>query len=200
MRKIVVLEFMSLDGVIQGPGGEKEDSEGGFDFSGWTAPYESDESGKLMQEQMSKPFDLLLGRKTYDIWINFWPTHEDIWPGLHDAHKYIVSSTLKESTWNNTSFINDNVVEEIKKLKAEDGPDIQVFGSANLVQTLMKNDLVDELWLKTYPVTLGKGKKLFAEGTQPFTFKLDKSTATPEGVIFANYVRDGEVKVGTIGE
>ncbi|MFS8130393.1 MAG: dihydrofolate reductase family protein [Candidatus Dojkabacteria bacterium] len=198
MRKIIVLEFMSLDGVIQGPGGRKEDPEGGFDLSGWTAPLDSDESGKLMQEQMNKPFDLLLGRKTFDIWVNFWPSHAEMWPGVNEAHKYVVSSTLKESTWQNSVFINDNVVEEIKELKAEDGPDIQVYGSANLVQTLFKNDLVDELWLKTYPLTLGKGKKLFAEGTQPFNFKLVKSNVTPTGIIFANYVRDGEVKTGDI--
>lgn len=188
---------MSLDGVIQGPGGTKEDPSEGFNFSGWSVPFESDESGKLMIEQMKQPFDLLLGRKTFDIWVNFWPAHAEEWPGVNDAHKYVISSTLKESTWQNSVFINENVVEEIKKLKQEDGPDIQVYGSANLVQTLLKNDLVDELWLKTYPVTLGKGKKLFAEGTQPLTFKLVSSSVTPTGIIFANYVRDGEVKTGS---
>jgi dihydrofolate reductase len=198
MRKLIVLEFMTLDGVIQAPGAPKEDISGGFMFGGWQAPYWDDESGKLMAEQMKQPFSLLLGRKTYDIWVNYWPEHESEWPGVNSATKYIVShnSSLKLD-WENSVPITGDVVEEVKKLKTQDGPNIHVYGSANLVQTLLKNDLVDELWLKIYPITLGIGKRLFVEGTIPAAFKLIKSTVTPKGVIFANYERAGEVKTGS---
>lgn len=195
MRKIIVLEFMSLDGVIQAPGGPEEDTSGGFEYGGWTVPYFNETLGGIMGEQMKLPFDLLLGRKTYDIWEPYWPQRESDWPGINDVTKYVVSHRPISGTWKNSVLLKDNVVEELKKLKAEDGPNLHVYGSADLAQTLLKNDLVDELWLKIYPVTLGKGKRLFADGTIPAAFILTSTTAS-NGVIIANYVRAGDVKTG----
>jgi len=199
MRMIVVIEFISLDGVMQAPGGPEEDPSGDFKYGGWTAPYFDDFAGQAMAEQMKEPFELLLGRKTFEIFAGFWPEHESEWPGVNKAIKHVVSASLKNSDWENTVFINDHVVEELKKLKAEDGPDLKVWGSGKLVQTLMENDLVDEFWLKIFPVTLGQGKKLFAEGTIPAAFTLEDSKISPKGVIFANYKRAGEVKTGSVG-
>ncbi len=198
MRKIIVLEFITLDGVLQAPGGPEEDTSGDFKYGGWTAPYFDDFSGKVMAEQMKEPFALLLGRKTFDIWARYWPQHADGWPGVNAATKYIVSSSLKKHEWSNSVFINTNVVEELKKLKQEDGPDLKVYGSGNLVQTLLKNDLVDELWLKIFPITLGKGKRLFEDGTIPSAFTLVESKTSPSGVIIASFKRAGEVKTGTV--
>lgn len=197
MRKIVILEFLTLDGVMQAPGGPEEDPSGDFKYGGWTVPYFDDFSGEVMGEQMKQPFDLLLGRKTYDIFASYWPQHEDNWPGVNDVTKYVISTTLTKPSWENSVIIKDNIVEELKKIKKAEGPDLQVYGSANLVQTLLKNDLVDELWLKIFPVTLGKGKRLFGEGTVPTAFKLTDSKVSPSGVIIANYKREGEVKTGS---
>ncbi len=197
MRKINVLTFLSLDGVMQAPGGPEEDTSGGFKYGGWTVPYFDETAGKIMAEQMKQPFSLLLGRKTFEIFAAYWPQHADQWPGVNESTKYVVSSTLKKSDWSNSVFINENVVEELKKLKSGDGPDMQVYGSGNLVQTLFKNDLVDELWLKIYPVTLSNGKKLFDSGTIPAAFTLLETQTTPSGVIFAKYKRAGEVKTGS---
>ena len=198
MRKILVLEFISLDGVIQAPGGPEEDTSGDFKYGGWTAPYFDDFAGKIMADQMKQPFSLLLGRKTFDIFASYWPQHEDQWPGVNDVTKYVVSNTLSSSTWKNSVFVKGDVVEELKKIKAEDGAPMQVYGSSNLVQTLLKNDLVDELWLKIFPVTLGKGKRLFDGGAIPAAFTLIESKVSPSGVIFANYKRAGEVKTGSM--
>ncbi|MCC2630844.1 MAG: Dihydrofolate reductase [Candidatus Paceibacter sp.] len=197
MRKIIVLSFISLDGVMQAPGGPTEDTSGDFKFGGWTVPYFDEASGKLMDEQMTKPFDLLLGRKTYDIFAGYWPHHVDAWPQADKAVKYVASNSLANGTWEKTVVLKGDVVAELKKLKASDGPDLQVHGSGNFIQTLLKNDLVDELWLKMFPITLGGGKKLFAEGTMPAAFTLESTTTTPSGVIFANYKRAGEVKTGS---
>ncbi len=197
MRKIIVLEFITLDGVMQAPGGPEEDTSGGFKYGGWIVPYSDEFSGKVMAEQMKQPFDLLLGRKTFEIFASYWPHHADNWPGINEATKYVVSNTLTSHEWENSVFIKGNVVEEIKKLKNQDGPDLQVYGSGNLIQTLLKHDLVDELWLKTFPITLGGGKRLFAEGTIPAAFKLTDSKVSPSGVIIANYERAGEVKTGS---
>ena len=199
MRQIVVLSFISLDGVMQAPGGPEEDPSGGFKYGGWVAPYfheADDAAGELMAKQM-KPADLLLGRKTFEIFASYWPEHADFWPGINDVAKYAVSRTLKKSDWKNSVFLES--VADIKELRNSEGSDIQVHGSGNLVQTLLKHDLVDELWLKTFPVTLGTGKRLFGEGTIPAAFALTESLITPNGVIFANYRRAGEVKTGTIG-
>jgi dihydrofolate reductase len=199
MRKIVVLSFITLDGVMQAPGGPEEDTQDGFKYGGWTAPYfaEADEAaGELMQKQM-KSADLLLGRKTFEIFASYWPEHADDWPGINDVTKYVMSTTTNKSEWKNSVFLKS--VDDIKRLKNSEGSDIQVHGSGNLTQTLLKHDLVNELWLKTFPITIGKGKRLFGEGTIPAAFALKDSLVTPNGVIFANYKRAGEIKTGTIG-
>lgn len=195
MRKIVVLEFVSLDGVIQAPGGPKEDTSGNFPYGGWMAPYFDDAGGKEMDKQMAGEYDLLLGRKTYDIWAGYWPQHVDGWPQVNRITKYVVSKTLKDPSWENTVVISDS--KGIKKLKDSDGPPLQVYGSASLVQTLMEQDLIDEFWLKIFPVTLGQGKRLFDKGTIPAAFTLFHSSITPSGVIIASYKRAGKVKIGS---
>lgn len=197
MRKIIVLTFISLDGVMQAPGGPKEDTSGGFKYGGWTVPYFDDFAGKIMEEQMKQPFNLLLGRKTFEIFASYWPEHESNWPGINHATKYVVSNTIREHEWQNSEFVSGDVVAKIKKLKVQAGPDLQVWGSGNLVQTLLKHDLVDEFRLKIFPITLGPGKRLFAEGTIPAAFKLTDSKVSPRGVIFANYKRAGKVKTGS---
>lgn len=197
MRQIIVLEFMSLDGIIQAPGGPEEDTSGDFEFGGWSAPYGDVVSGGIIQRQM-EPADLLLGRKTFDIFENFWPKNSEHWPSINEVKKYVLSNTRKNSEWQNSVFLQN--LEDIKNLKNSNGSDIKVWGSSELVQLLLKNDLVDELWLKIYPVTLGKGKKLFGEGVIPAAFKLVENTITPSGVIIVNYKLDGDVKIGTIGE
>jgi dihydrofolate reductase len=197
MRKIIVLTFLSLDGVMQAPGGPEEDTSGGFKYGGWTFPFFDEFAGEVMAEQMKEPFELLLGRKTYDIFAGYWPQHQDDWPGINTSKKYVVSHQDLKLEWENSILIKDEVVGQLKKLKADDGPNLQVHGSGNMIQTLLKNDLVDELWLKTFPLTLGPGKKLFAEGTIPAAFKLIDSKISPKGVIFANYERTGEVKTGS---
>ena len=196
MRKIIVLSFITLDGVMQAPGGPEEDTSGGFKYGGWTAPYLDEVSGKVMEKQM-KPADYLLGRKTFEIFASYWPEHADFWPGINDGTKYVMSRTMKKSDWKNSVFLKS--LADIKKLKNSEGSDIQVWGSGKLIQLLLKNDLVDELWLKIHPLTLGKGKKLFDNGTIPAAFTLIESSVTPSGVIIANYKRAGKVKTGTVG-
>ncbi len=196
MRRIVVISMITLDGVMQAPGGPKEDTSGGFKYGGWSAPYGDDVLGKVMQQQM-QPADLLLGRKTFDVFAAFWPEHADSWPGINDATKYVVSRTRKKSEWNNSVLLKS--LADIKKLKNSSGSDIKVWGSSKLIQLLLKNDLVDELWLQIHPLILGKGKKLFDNGVIPAAFTLVESTVTPSGVIAASYKRAGKVKTGTIG-
>jgi dihydrofolate reductase len=196
MRKIIVLSFITLDGVIQAPGGPEEDTSGGFKYGGWTAPYSDEVSGKVMEKQM-QPADLLLGRKTFEIFASYWPQHADYWPGINEVTKYALSKTMKKSDWKNSVFLES--LADIKKLKNSEGADLKVWGSSELVQLLLKNDLVDELWLNIHPVTLGTGKKLFGNGTIPAAFTIIESTVTPSGVIMANYKRAGEVKTGTVG-
>ncbi|SRR5258706_3727249 len=197
MRKLNVLTFITLDGVMQAPGGPEEDTSGDFKFGGWTVPYFDDFLGKVMYEQMTKPFDLLLGRKTFEIFAGYWPQHESDWPGINTVTKYVASNTLNSHTWNNSVFLKGNIANHIKKLKQQNGPDLQVHGSSNLIQTLLKNDLVDELWLKIFPITLGKGKRLFENGTIPESFTLIESKTTPLGVIVASFKRAGKVKTGS---
>ena len=193
MRKINVLKFMSLDSVIQAPGGAKEDTDGGFAFGGWTRPHSDAASGAAMGKQMKAPADVLLGRKTFQIFENFWPHHTDIWPEVSTATKYVVSNTVTSSNWKPTVFLNGDVAKKIAELKKQDGPNLHVWGSSALVQTLLKHDLVDALWLKIFPVTLGSGKKLFADGTVPAAFKVTESSVTSKGVIIINYERAGAV-------
>ena len=199
MRRIIVQEFITLDGVMQAPGGPDEDTSSDFRYGGWTAPYfaEADEeAGELMQEWM-QPADLLLGRKTFEIFAAYWPTHADMWPGIMDVTKYCVSTTLDKSDWKNSVFLK--TVDDIKKLKSSGDAELQVIGSGNLAQTLFKHDLVDEMRLMTFPITLGTGKRLFGEGTIPAAFKMTSSLVSSNGVIYASYQRAGGVKTGTVG-
>ena len=194
MRKVVVLTFVSLDGVMQAPGGKGEDPSDGFDLEGWTVPYFDEVMGDEMTRQMGQPFDLLLGRKTYEIFAAYWP-HQD--SPLNEARKYVVSAEAIDTDWEETIRIGGDAVAEIAELKQQDGPMLQVHGSSNLIQTLLANDLADELWLKVFPVTLGKGKRLFGEGTIPAAFELTDSQVSPSGVILASYSRVGEIKLGS---
>ncbi len=193
MRKIIVSEFVTLDGVMQAPGGPEE----GFRYGGWSPAYYDDVLDKISEKQKEPAKDLLLGRKTFEIFAGYWPEHADFWPGINDGTKYVMSKTMKKSDWKNTVILKS--LAEIEKLKKTDGPDIQVWGSGKLIQLLLKNDLVDELRLKIHPLTLGKGKKLFADGTIPAAFTLTESSVTPSGVIIAYYRRAGVVKMGTMG-
>ena len=193
MRKVIVLEHISLDGVIQAPGGPDEDPGGGFTHGGWIAPYADATLGTLLKKQMNKPFDLLLGRKTYDIWAPYWPHHADIWPGVNAATKYVASNTMTSGEWQPSVYLIGDVAEKVAKIKQQQGPDLHVWGSGNLTQTLIKHDLVDVFWLMIYPITLGAGKRLFADGTIPMAFKVTESKVTPNGVIVVNYERTGAI-------
>jgi dihydrofolate reductase len=197
MRRLIVLEHISLDGVIQAPGGPDEDPSGGFAYGGWTAPYSDDILGAALHQQMNKPFDLLLGRKTFDIWAPYWPLHADIWPGVMTATKYVASNTLTSSGWQPSVFLNGDIADKVTKIKQQPGPEIHVWGGGNLLQTLMRHDLVDTFWLMIYPVTLGGGKRLFADGAIPAAFKVTESLVTPGGVIVVNYERAGDVTTGS---
>ncbi len=198
MRKLIVLSFITLDGVMQAPGGPGEDDSGGFKYGGWSVGYFDDFLGNVMTEQMGHPFDLLLGRKTYDIFAAYWPQVKDeTGAGINRAKKYVVSHRPVNLDWKTTVPINGDVAGKINQLKKEDGPEIQVHGSGNLIQTLLKNDLVDEFWLKTFPVALGSGKRLFAEGTMPAGFTLKESRTSPTGVIVSSYAPAGDVKIGS---
>ena len=195
-RKIVVLEHISLDGVIQAPGGPDEDTDSGFAHGGWIAPYSDATLGTALRKQMNMPFDLLLGRKTFDIWAPYWPQHGDIWPGANTATKYVASNTLTSSEWQPSEFLSGDVAEKVAKIKQQPGPDLHVWGSSNLVQTLIKHDLVDVFWLMIYPITLGSGKRLFADGTLPMAFKVTESIVSPNGVIVVNYERASAITTG----
>lgn len=197
MRKLIVLSMVSLDGVMQAPGGPQEDTSGGFQYGGWVAPFFDETAGQEMAKQMY-PADLLLGRKTFEIFAGYWPRHADEWPGINDVNKYVLSNTLTTSDWQNAHFLK--TVEDIKALKQTDGRDLQVHGSTQLVKLLFNNDLVDELWLKTFPITLGKGKRLFDEHTMPAAFKLTHSVVTPAGVVMANYTRNGDIQTGDFSD
>ena len=199
MRKIIVLTFVTLDGVMQAPGGPTEDTSGNFTYGGWTVPYFDEYLGQVMTEQMSMPFDLLLGRKTFEIFASYWPHHQEEGPGINKATKYVASNTLTRHEWEKSVFLKGDVAGEIKKLKQQDGPDLQVHGSSNFIQTLLEHDLVDEFWLKIFPVTLGMGKRLFDQGTIPAAYSLVESKTSPSGVIVATFKRAGEVKTGSFG-
>lgn len=197
MRNIIVTENITLDGVMQGPGGPEEDESGKFKYGGWSAAYGDNKGGMFVINELKEKAEYLLGRKTFDIWAGFWPKHADVWPGINENTKYVMSKTDKKSDWKNTVFIDS--LEDIKKLKDSDGPDLQVWGSSMLVQLLLENDLVDEIRLKIHPITLGTGKKLFGDGTIAAAFKLTDSLITTTGVIIATYKRANEVTLGTVG-
>ncbi|GAP12794.1 dihydrofolate reductase [Longilinea arvoryzae] len=199
MRKVIVLEHLSLDGVIQAPGAPDEDSSGGFAYGGWTAPFLDESLGTALERQMNLPFDLLLGRTTFDIWESYWPYHADAWPGVKTATKYVASNTRTSSAWQPSVFLDGDIAEKIAKIKQQPGPDLNVWGSGNLIQTLLKHDLIDAFWLMIYPVTLGAGKRLFAGGTIPAAFKVTEGIVAPNGVIVVNYERAGAVITGRVG-
>jgi len=193
---------ITLDGVLQAPGGRKEDRAEGFKYGGWTEPYGDEAYGKAVQKELKDPADYLLGRKTFQIWAAYWPEHGDFWPGINKGTKYVFSKSLKKTAplitgWKNSVLLKSPA--DIKKLKNSKGADIQVWGSSKLIQTLLKNDLVDELRLKIHPLTLGKGKKLFDNGPIPAAFTLTESIVTKAGVIIAYYKRAGKVKTGNVG-
>lgn len=202
MRKIIVLSFVSLDGVMQAPGGQEEDTSGDFKYGGWTAPYFDEFMGNVMGAQMKPPFDLLLGAKTYELFAGFWPKQGKDNPGaqvLNEATKYVVADRKVDLSWDKSELIEGDVPAKLNELKSSDGPMLQVHGSGNLIQTLLRHNLVDQLWLKIFPVTLGGGKRLFEDGTQAVAWKLLESSMSPGGVIVASYDRAGEVKTGSMG-
>jgi len=193
--------MITLDGVMQAPGGSKEDASYGFKYGGWVTPYGDKVYGKVVRNEL-KPADYLLGRKTFEIWAPYWPEHSDFWPGINEGTKYVFSKNMKKSDPKITGWKNSVVIKslaDIKKVKNSKGSDIQVWGSSKLIQLLLKNDLVDELRLKIHPLTLGKGKKLFVNGAIPTAFTLTESTVTTTGVIIAYYKRVGKVRTGNVG-
>ena len=192
MRKVIACEFMTLDGVIQ----NEENDGDGFKHGGWFFPFADEVTGAVMQERLAKPVDLLLGRKTFEGWENYWPTHSNFWPNVMTATKYIASNTRDSSDWQPTVFLSGDLAENVRQLKETDGPDIHVMGSADMLQTLFKADLVDGLELMIIPVTLGKGKRLFQNGTIPASFKVTSGQVAPKGILIASYERDGDVKTG----
>lgn len=198
MRKVIVLEHITLDGVIQAPGGADEDPSGGFVYGGWIASYSDEILGTLLRRQMNKPFDLLLGRKTYEIWAPYWPHHADLWRGVNTATKYVASNSMTSGEWQPSVFLNGEIAEKVVQIKQQPGPDLHVWGSSNLIQTLIRHDLIDAFWLMIYPLTLGVGKRLFGDGTLPMAFKVTEGTVTPSGVIVVNYERAGSIATGSL--
>jgi dihydrofolate reductase len=193
MRKIIACEFMTLDGVIQ----NEENDGDGFKHGGWFFPYADEATGAVIQERLAKPVDLLLGRKTFDGWETYWPTHSNFWPNVMTATKYVASNTRDSSEWQPSVFLSGDLAEKVGELKQTDGPDLHVFGSADMLQTLFKADLVDALELMIIPITLGQGKRLFQDGTIPASFKVTSGQVAPKGIIIATYERDGDVKTGS---
>jgi dihydrofolate reductase len=197
MRKLTVYEHITLDGIIQAPGGPDEDPSGGFEYGGWTAGYADEILSSALKPQMDTPFDLLLGRKTYNIWASYWPYHADIWPGVNPATKYIASNTLTIGEWQPSVILNGDVAGKVAEIKQKQGPDLVVWGSGDLVQTLLQHDLVDACWLLIYPITLGTGKRLFSNGTIPKAFTVTESSVTTRGVIVVNYARLGDITINS---
>jgi dihydrofolate reductase len=198
MRKLVVNTFLTLDGIMQAPGGPEEDPTGGFTLGGWSVNHWDESMGEVMARSMSRPFELLPGRKTYEIFAAYWPFSEE--PGadvLNAARKYVATTTLESADWNNTTVLTDDVVSQIAALKERDGPEIQVHGSSDLIQTLLANDLVDEFRLMIFPVVVGGGKRLFGEGAIPSTFTVRDASTSSTGVVMATYERAGDVQPGS---
>ncbi|WAC11508.1 dihydrofolate reductase family protein [Dyadobacter pollutisoli] len=201
MRRIIINEHISIDGVIQGPGGPDEDTSGGFELGGWSAKYGDEISGKSMMDAMAEDYDLLLGRVTFDIWEPYWPNQSGpIGDKFNKIKKYVATQTRTESNWEGTVLLNGDTIEQVKALKASDGPDLHMWGSADFIQSLFENGLVDKMNLWIYPVVLGKGKRLFAGGTMPGGFKLVKHAVASTGLICASYEANGEVLTGNAGE
>lgn len=206
MRNIVANIFVTLDGVMQAPGGPEEDPTGGFKYGGWSVNYWDEMMAKVIMEAMVKPFDLLLGRKTYDIFAAHWPFVKNdpdklnamAADKLNGARKYVVSRTLDQADWQNSTIIKGDAAKEILELKKQDGPEIQVHGSSNLIQTLLKNDLIDEVRVWTFPLTIGSGKRLFGEGTIPVGLKLLDCKVSTTGVSIATYASSGKIRTGSV--
>ena len=203
MRRIVTTTFVTLDGVMQAPGGPEEDTSDGFAYGGWTAgvDYWDEVAGSTMDGIMEQPFELLLGRRTYDIFASYWPTatsDQNVALPFNRTIKYVVSHESIELTWENSRLITGDVVPQIRQLKEQDGPDLWVHGSGNLIQTLLEHGLIDRMLVWTFPVTIGSGKQLFAEGTQPREFQLADSKISTTGVVIATYEPVGHLRVGTI--
>ena len=193
MRKVIACEFMTLDGVIQ----NEENDGDGFKHGGWFFPFADEVTGAVMQQRLAKPVDLLLGRKTFAAWETYWPTHSNFWPNVMTATKYVASNTRDSSDWQPTVFLSGDLAENVRQLKQTDGPDLHVMGSADMLQTLFKADLVDGLELMIIPVTLGQGKRLFQNGTIPASFKVTSAQVAPKGIIIATYERDGDLRTGS---
>jgi dihydrofolate reductase len=201
MRKLITTTFMTLDGVVQAPGGPEEDETGSFSYGGWSAPYWDDAIGEFMDELMGKPFDLVLGRKTYDIFASFWPNQSDDAGGkpLNEATKYVASRGNPELSWDKSVQLTGDVVQAILELKQGNGPELQIHGSGNLIQSLLGNNVIDEMRVITYPVVLGTGKRLFEVGAAPTKLEAIKTTTVANGVTLAVYKPAGTPEVGSFG-
>lgn len=199
MRKINASTFISLDGVMQAPGGPEEDPSEKFKFGGWTVPFWDDASGAIMGEIFANPYDLLLGRRTYDIFAGYWPQHNDnpIGEQFNAVNKYVATSSPDTLTWQNSKPLGSDVVASLRELKKQDGPDLLIQGSSVLAHSLLASDLIDKLTLLIYPVILGHGKRLFDDAALPSSFRLASSKTSGTGVIMATYERDGAVKTGS---
>lgn len=196
MRKITAVDFITLDGVIQ----NEENDGDGFKYGGWYFPLADPTAGAVIRERMTKQVDLLLGRKTFDLWETYWPTHANIWPTVMTGTKYVASNTRNSSDWENTVFLSGDLPGKIRELKQTDGPEIHVYGSADMCQTLFKNDLIDALELTMVPITLGTGKRLFQDGTIPASFKVAESLVSPNGLFVATFERNGDVKTAVMAD
>jgi dihydrofolate reductase len=202
MRKLIVQTFLTLDGVMQAPGGPGEDDDGGFAYGGWSVNYWDDQMGQVMGEATSRPFAMVLGRRTYDIMAAYWPTapEEEGAKFFNDATKYVASRSRPNlEAWTNSILIEGDAAEGLAGLKAEDGPELQVHGSANLIQTLLRHNLVDEFRLWVFPVVIGSGKRLFADGTVPVGLRLADSKVSSTGVVMGTWQPAGEIATGSFG-
>jgi len=200
MRKLVVAAFVTVDGVMQAPGTPEEDPTGGFDQGGWSVNYWDEMMGRAMGEVFGRPFDLLLGRRTYEIFAAHWPyVEDDPAAALNSARKHVASRTLRDLTWNNSTLLDGDAADAVRRLKAEDGPDLVTQGSSELIQTLLEHDLVDELRVWTFPVLVGPGKRLFDRGTMPAGLELVDSATSTTGVLMSTYRRAGEIQRGSFG-
>jgi dihydrofolate reductase len=202
MRQLVVQTFLTLDGVMQAPGGPGEDDDGGFAYGGWSVNYWDDQMGQVMDEATSRPFAMVLGRRTYDIMAAYWPTAPEEAGGkvFNDATKYVASRSRPDlGAWSNSVLIEGDAADGLAALKREDGPELQVHGSANLIQTLLRHNLVDEFRLWVFPVVLGSGKRLFADGTVPSGLRLVDSKVSSTGVVMGTWQSAGEVVTGSFG-
>jgi dihydrofolate reductase len=197
MRRLIATTFLTLDGVMQAPGGPGEDDSGGFHFGGWSHPFWDALMGDVIGEVMGKPFDLLLGRRTYDIFASYWPTSTEAGAKpLNDATKYVASRTKDSLEWGPSVLVRDAAA-EVPGIKAQDGPELQVHGSSDLLQTLLRERLLDQLIVWTFPVLVGSGKRLFGDGTEPGDLRLTASQVSSTGVVIATYEPAGEVKIGS---